>query len=42
LGDGDIAAPDNVVTFDGVLMKSQEYWYKGEFNHNSPIKMYTQ
>jgi Ca2+-binding RTX toxin-like protein len=42
LGDGDITnRENNVVTFDGVLMKSQEYNYKGEYNHNSPIKMYT-
>jgi Ca2+-binding RTX toxin-like protein len=42
LGDGDIAAPNNVVSIEGVLMLSKEYWYKGEFNHNSPIKMYTE
>jgi Right handed beta helix region/RTX calcium-binding nonapeptide repeat (4 copies) len=40
LGDGDkVDGSDNVITFDGVLMRSKAYLYKGEMTHGSPIKM---
>lgn len=40
LGDGDqVDGSDNVITFDGVLMRSKSYLYKGEMTHGSPIKM---
>jgi Ca2+-binding RTX toxin-like protein len=41
LGDGHIhGRDDNVVTLDGVLMRSKAYLYRGDVTHTSPIKMY--
>ena len=39
LGDGDVDGSDNVVTLDGILLRSEPFLYKGEFTHGSPFKM---
>lgn len=40
LGDSNMPdGSDNVVTLDGVLLRSASYLYKGEITHGSPIKI---
>jgi hypothetical protein len=39
LGDGDVDGSDNVVTMDGMLLRSKSYLYKGEMTHGSPFKL---
>ncbi|NIX76883.1 calcium-binding protein [Microvirga terricola] len=39
LGDGDVDGSHNVVTMDGMLLRSKSYFYKGEMTHGSPFKL---